>query len=207
MTLSLLDGFGIQYLQPTEDPWFSATMRPSDRITGEPDEDPDGIPMFLSDIPGAVVGCASQTYFCNPDLPAAVGCVDQYGQLLGADQETGSDVLSSIWPDEKEQTILRPIMSFLGTGVLPAVPTKPSLLAEQSLFSSFQVAALPVDQWQIEQENYFKAILAQMQFMMLDCAKGSWLGQGIFCGPEDHCQRGCHAQVCLTTPHDGGTIR
>jgi hypothetical protein len=195
VTLNLLDGFGIEYLQPTEDPWFSATMRPSDRRTGEPDKNPDGIPIFLSNFPGAVVGCASQTYFCNPDLPAAVGCVDQYRQLLGADQETESDVLPSIWPDEKEQTMLRPILSFLSTGVFSVVHTKPALLAEQSLFSSNQVTALPVDQWQVEQENYFKASLAHMQFMTLDFAKGSWPGEGTFCGPKDYCQRGCYSQV------------
>ncbi|KAH6614799.1 hypothetical protein C7974DRAFT_442811 [Boeremia exigua] len=201
VSLHLLDGFGIQHLQRTEDPWFSATMRPSDRIAGGSDEDLDGIPIFLSDIPGAVVGCASQAYFCNPDLPTDVGCVDQHTQRLGADQETESDVLPSIWPDEKDQTMIRPILSFLSTGLLFKLPTKPSLLARQSLVADAQVAALPVDQWQIEQENYFKASLALMQFTTLDFAKGSWMGGGRFCGSEDHCQRGCHSQAYAPLPN------
>ena len=198
MSLHLLDGFGISYLNRTEDPWFSATTCPSDRIGGASDKK-NGQPEFLSDIPGAVVGCASQIYFCNPDLPAAFGCVDLYRQLLGADQKTESDVLPSIWPDEKDQTMIRPILSFLSTGTsagaLSSMPTKPSLLARQSLLSNTQMAALPVDQWQIEQENYFNTSLALMQFMTLDFAKGTWWGEGRFCGPEDNCQRGCHSQV------------
>lgn len=174
-------------------------MSPSERIAGEPDKTSDGTPIYLSNIPGAVVGCASQTYFCNPNLPAAAGCVDQHAQILGADQ-TESDVLPSIWPNEKDQAMVRPILSFLSTGAFSDVPTKPSLLARQSLLFRTQVVALPVDQWQIEQENYFKASLAHMQFMMLDFAKGTWTGEGRFCGPDDRCQRGCYAQVHVPLP-------
>lgn len=175
-------------------------MRPSDRIVGESDEESPGNPLFLSDISGAVVGCASQIYLCNPDLPAAVGCVDQYLQLLGAYQKTESDVLSSIWANEKDQTMVRPILSFLSTGALSLMHTKPSLLARQSLVSFMQVAALPVDQWQIEQVNYLKANLAYMQFMTLEFAKGTWMGDDRFCGPEEHCQRGCYTQVLHRYP-------
>jgi hypothetical protein len=68
------------------------------------------------------------------------------------------------------------------------------------------VAALPVDQWQIEQDNYSKATLARMQFLTLDFAKGSWMGTswmgtGRFCGSEDHCERGCYSQVHAPLPH------
>ncbi|KAF3051693.1 hypothetical protein E8E11_011175 [Didymella keratinophila] len=165
VTLHLLDASKVVYAQSTQDPWFSATT---------PIQDDDGLgevlggvasQLYSSDAPANVLGCVTERFYCNPSLPSSVGCIDSFGYIRGSNRTyktNEEDAVPSIWPDAKEQSVMRSLLSTLSMGVtldsLHVIPTSPTLLARRTLFGNLQMEQLPLDQWKIEQEHLFKKI-------------------------------------------------
>ena len=193
----------ILYAQPTEDPWFSATTRVTDD-NGAPVKTSllgDMISeVYFSDFTGNVLGCATERLYCNPSLPSSASCIDSDGRLSNSTRSRKSDGISSLWPDPKEQSTFRSLLTTSSTAMelesKHLIPTLPTLLARNTLMKNTQIVLLPVDQWQIEQEYLFNSNLAQIQTTVVDHARGYWLGVGPFCRPGYACHRGCRSQVC-----------
>jgi hypothetical protein len=214
VTLHLLDAPGVLYAHSVEDPWLSATT-PTQDVFGEGDESftkgDIGSHLYYPDVPANVLGCTTERSYCNPSLPSSIGCIDSRGRLPNSDRDDDTHDVSSLWPDLRDSSFFRPLLGTLSMGTnldsLHVIPTEPTLLARRTLYASLQMAPLPSDQWQIEQEQSFKAGLAQIQSTVVDFAKGFWIGVSPFCKPGDTCYRGCHSQVRYEPSHNQRTIR
>lgn len=211
MSLHLLDASQVVYAQSTEDPWFSATTQiQDDEGLGEA---LGGVAsqLYFADAPANVLGCVTERFYCNPSLPSSVGCIDSFGYIRGLNRSyemDGADTIPLIWPDTKDQSVMRPFLTTLSMGVtldsMHVIPTSPTLLARRTLFGFIQMEQLPMDQWQIEQEHLFKVSLAQIQLMVIDFARGFWIGTGGFCELGNTCYKGCRSQVRFRlSPHYG----
>lgn len=83
----------------------------------------------------------------------------------------------------------------------------PSLLARNTILGNLQMALLPDDQWQLEQEYVFQANFAAVQTRLVDFARGFWLGSSELCHDGIECDRICSSQVrVLHTQTDSTNI-
>ncbi|KAF2115968.1 hypothetical protein BDV96DRAFT_646136 [Lophiotrema nucula] len=63
---------GLSYINPTDDPWFSAHTTPNDSTKGHIGT--QTVTLYNLDEPAGVMGCFSQFQFCNPSLPEPSRC-------------------------------------------------------------------------------------------------------------------------------------
>ncbi|KAH7084584.1 hypothetical protein FB567DRAFT_400442, partial [Paraphoma chrysanthemicola] len=194
-TLLFLMAKQIFYLNETADPWFAATRRFD-----------NGSALIAPDEPGAVLGCATERKYCNPKLPASVGCVNAFSNTLEQD-------FSKAWPDARDRMRLRAmsmiVHQFGSSDLAPFFTAKsvPNLLARQTLMPSallvdyptIQTRSLPSNQWQREIEYITQANLAALQHFIVDYARGLWLG-GELCDFSP-CQRLCYSQKIRSSAH------
>ncbi|KAF3035270.1 hypothetical protein E8E11_003585 [Didymella keratinophila] len=198
LSLLFLDASDIVYYNSTEDPWFSATTSAADSfLSWSKARRP-----FIADEPVGVMGCAVRRFYCNPALPEAATCVDGF-----AEYNKTQDTITKIWPDVREQSKMRAIISALtnrGVGYLDlhyAIPSVPTLLARNTVLGNLQTAPLPIDHWKDEREYLFQASLADMQSAVVEHARGLDLGQGIFCNNATSCYRSCKSQKIRSSSH------
>jgi len=112
-SLLFLDASDIVYYNSTEDSWFSATRSAADNSSSWS----KARCPFIADEPVGVMGCAVRRFYCNPALPEATTCVDGF-----AEYNQTQDAITQIWPDVREQSKMRAIISALsnrGVGLLP----------------------------------------------------------------------------------------
>jgi hypothetical protein len=71
VSLIFLDTDLVLYDHPTDDTWFSATTLVFDAIAKTPKVSPNAptYNQYFPDEPVGVLGCATQRFFCNPDMP------------------------------------------------------------------------------------------------------------------------------------------
>lgn len=183
----------IHYLNQTVDPWFSATTPDNTYVET----------LYTPDQPASVIGCVTERTWCNPDLPASIGCLKAFSSTIEQD-------IRKAWPEEDDRRWLRPlatIIESLGSGRIDAfyqARSVPNLLARQTLLpwipfvdtpAALQTKVLPSDQWQKEIEYVSQANLAAMQHFVVDYARGVWAGSEL-CN-RDLCQRLCYSQVSI----------
>jgi hypothetical protein len=199
VSLIFLDASGIMYGAKIEDPWFSAT-------TPTPIQPMDGFPVdqpyYIADKPASVLGCATQTLFCNPNLTNA-------SASTCTSLATGASIVD-LWSDEVERAQVYGVMAAL-TGLLAVHPDYfykapgTSLLASNTLMGPMQVEAIAADKWQKEIEYTFQASLASIQASLVETVRGSplVLKEGN-CQPQSACETLCHIQVsCISSQNLG----
>lgn len=184
-TLLFLLAPNVVYLNVTDDLWFSA-HKPV------PNNSTKSVPQFMADEPAAVIGCATSRLFCNPRLPATLGCWNAFSQ-------DSLNELQRVWPDPLDQISLLPLtmiihqLDAVDIGAIFRAKSVPTLLARTTLDDNLQRKHLLSKQWQLEMEYLSQAMLAAVQHYMVDYARGFWADPG-FCELIS-CQRLCHSQV------------
>lgn len=184
-------------MNKTSDPWFSATTLVNKTAMGVDNSTASisGRDLFRSDEPVGVMGCATYTTHCHPDLPLDKGCVSAYSSNM-------EDDLVRIWPRTSDQSTLRAYFSAMfpygagGIGAFFVLPSLPTMIARRTVLGNVQTSHLAKNHWQNEFESVFQASLAGLQAKVVDFARGYWSG-GSFCLKDEPCERLCHSQVCV----------
>jgi hypothetical protein len=165
--LIFLNAQSITFLEPVDDPWFSAHRKDIATFTTQGGR--IGKEVYLSDEPASAVGCTYQAQWCNPNLPADTGC-----EPLGPISD------SSKWnPELWSKDQLDMLDWFVGTSqqesfdpsiIINEIGT--SALTARYDLSAGRSTALPNNQWQIEMEHLVAAALASMQGTFVESASG-----------------------------------
>ncbi|KAH8586890.1 hypothetical protein B0O99DRAFT_695042 [Bisporella sp. PMI_857] len=189
VTLSFLDASDILTANETYDPWFSGTTLVKDTSLS-------GALSFYK--AAGVLGCVTQQFFCNLSLPQATRCIDIFaGNTTYA--------LSKTWSDAQDQSIIRPILATLETGVLEQMYSLrgvPSLLSRKTIVGNFQSLAIPNNMWQLERAYLYVVNLAFLQHAAVEYARGLWTGEANdYCGVDNECQRICYSQKVRSEKH------
>jgi hypothetical protein len=166
--LFFLTAHGVTYTNPVDDPWFSAhrkgpmfgnvvsnTWRPS----------------YLQDEPAAVLGCTMQMQFCNPNIADAVkrcgplaGMIDDSFPILDL-YSTASQKTSFQWAID----VIR-LGFFSISGIVDALGIS-ALVTRQGLSNNSQ-GPLPINQWQVEVEQWVSASLTSIQGSFVETGNG-----------------------------------
>lgn len=195
--LLFLDSSELFYQQQTIDPWFSATTRL--QLNGTYGQ----YSYYKADEPVGVLGCGTETWICNPNLPGADQCFD--GSALRFATNETLVALKRVWPDAKERSQIRAFFAAInimgdGTGaVLYSLPSVPAFLSRNTILGNLQTDKLPEDRWQAELTQIFKTSLAIVQHILVEHARGMWLGYNTACYEGADCKRLCHSQVSDST--------
>jgi hypothetical protein len=189
--LLFLDSSELYYQRPTKDPWFSATTVVHPR---------NGTLFYYeADQPVGILGCATQTRICNPKISTGDQCFD--GSTFRFVGNETREALIRLWPNDKERSEIRAFFTALnrmgdGTGaVFYSLPSIPTFISRNSVLGNIQTETLPEDRWQAELEQIFRASLATVQHMLVEHARGMWLGYDGACYADNVCSRLCHSQV------------
>lgn len=200
VTLLFLESVNVKYYAKVPDPWFSAEV---------PKEIPAwvglGLPnntYYAADEIAGVLGCTSNMFICNPNLPDQDHCWDPYANSTTL-------IESKIFPDAGDQAFINAyqqyfMQMFSGTVHTPSayymIKGLPSLLTRFTLTGLMQPARIPSTRWQEEMEYMFQTNLAATQARMVEHASGSQSGtREAFadCGATYECHRLCYSQVPL----------
>ncbi|KAJ8112333.1 hypothetical protein OPT61_g5273 [Boeremia exigua] len=195
-TMLFLHSSSVNYMNRTDDPWFSATNLQDNGMYG-------------SDETVSVVGCTTEREYCNLLRLPSEGCVQVY-QDYGKQEAD----FNASWPDPEDRKYLRPIAMTLhqfgaeSIGAFFGARNVPNLLARQTLrlppvtyqpTYANQTKPLPSYQWQEEILYLSQANFAAIQHSLVDYARGSWLG-GDLCD-RGHCERLCYSQRIRSSRH------
>lgn len=164
VSLIFLSANGIRYTRAVDDKWYSAHQTNNNTFLVSGDSSQQHY--YLSDEPASVLGCKEQYQSCNPTLPPEKGC----SPLGGINSIT---FIKQPPSTRREYALYWGIILTLISLVLDALRSS-ALIAKFSLQKSIQ-ASLPVDQWQLEVENWNSITLASFQ--------GFAIGDAV--GPED----------------------
>jgi hypothetical protein len=168
VTLYFLSSNDVVYADPITDPWYSATTEIGN-ITAYEFEGTTAV--YGRDDPVRVLGCTQSYQFCNPNLPNA-SCTPLSGLLPALDQG------SRLWQVDEQRQMFNWISWAIWNmthdiGSIVSTLDTFSLLSWDSLTGGFQVP-LPSNQWELETENWFKIMLADLQAGILDLSAGPW---------------------------------
>lgn len=162
-----LTAHGIMYTQPVDDPWFSAhRLGPKyGNIRNN-----ESFPSYLQDEPLAVMGCAMQMQFCNPNLPEERRCEPLRGTI------DDSYPVTDLYATQSQKTsfqwaidIIR--LSFFSiSGIVESLGIS-SIIARQGLGNNYQ-GPLPTNQWQREVEYWAGASLTSLQGAFVEAGNG-----------------------------------
>ncbi|KAF2491600.1 hypothetical protein BU16DRAFT_468495 [Lophium mytilinum] len=193
LSLLFLESSGILYMDKTDDPWFAATTLGT--MNADIREENPGLDQyFVANEPAGVLGCATQRFYCNPELQDGKRCVISL-------EQSNLDLLSELWPDEKEQAILGGTIApiHVGTSAYPETfyvgAGLPVLLTRFTLLGPWQTNPIPSNRWQQEMEHSFQATLASLQSSLVEDAMGDMLVGGDICTEsEPRCIKKCKTQ-------------
>lgn len=172
VNLLFLSANDIKFLNPVEDPWYSAQI-PKGNFTGTYmiGEELNGVvPIWARDSPVRPLGCVERYQFCNPNHPANSSCTS-LGGIFQVSQEA-----SQLYQDEaqlKHVSWSLSAISDMAAGVADLVATlgAMALQSRNGLHSGLQ-ATLSDNQWELEVESFFKVTMADLQRSILEQATG-----------------------------------
>jgi hypothetical protein len=121
------------------------------------------------------MGCIEQHRLCNPTV--ADGCTP-YRPYLTLQDVPGLLTTINFNPTqlaaaERISTAIYPSLTFNSVVNRRGA----ALLASHTMSDLLQTAALPVDQWRIEVDNWFAVSLAKLQQAILNSPRGLWILQ------------------------------
>jgi hypothetical protein len=192
-SLLFLESSGVLYINRTEDPWFAATTAGTMNVAIQ--EAVSGLQEFhVANEPAGVLGCATQRFYCNPELPEDKRCVNILGPYdLG--------LLSKLWPNEADQAILRGTIApiHIDAASHPEVfylaSSLPTLLTRFTLLGPWQTDTIPSNKWQQEMEYIFQGTLTSLQSSLVEDAMGDLLAGGDICTKtRERCIKKCYSQ-------------
>ncbi|KAF2004093.1 hypothetical protein P154DRAFT_572543 [Amniculicola lignicola CBS 123094] len=155
LNLFFLDSTNVYHFFDTPDLWFGNSTRVNMELNGT-----------FASVAVGVLACRSEYMLCNEAQRDESRCINIVDNVS---EEHNLSVLSSIWPNENDQAILRGILAVLSSEwyaqmeAFYRISGLPSLLASRTLKSGTQSSQLPENHWQKELEYTFQAELASLQ--------------------------------------------
>ena len=158
----------MQYLNPVDDPWFSAHVPYNTRY----DEDFE-VPTYVADRLVSPLGCTTSHQFCNPNLPLGEACTPLDGWNQTLQSPTTQPELS--FNDRQFATYLRLMEAAYAASLDQVVISLDQriLLAAQEAAKDTTIA-LPPDQWKEEVLQLNSIMLAYIQSLMVSYVTGPW---------------------------------
>lgn len=170
VTLAFLSANSIPFVDPVDDPWYSAHSNPFQATVnasafGDHSESEATGTAYFRDRPVSVLACTEQYQLCAPNsrpectpLTGIALLGEAMGDLsLSNAQAATADVLYG-----STYANLYAVISLLGTS---------SLLARNSKSASIQ-GSLPSNQWTLEVQSWNQIVLADLQRLVLEYATG-----------------------------------
>jgi len=159
--LIYLTSRNIQYMNMTDDPWFSAHSSASNRSW---DVLPGGRNVFYADEAAPALGCVAQYEACFPD-----GSCSSLSSI--------SDTLDAMASSENYKDLANWIGQGSGLATYAGLQAPVKVLGGAFLGAKYSLGAgtqipLPSNQWQSEVERLFQITLAEMQISFVDTATG-----------------------------------
>ena len=151
------------YLNPIDDPWFSAHVKTY--------EGTSTVPVYVADRPVSPLGCTTSHQFCNPTLPLEQACTPLNGWNQTIQSPTA--VPDLFFNDRQSFTYLR----LMETAYAASLDQVVSAL-DQSILLAAQEAAkdlsitLPSDWWKEEVIQLNSIMLAYIQSRMITYVTG-----------------------------------
>lgn len=196
VALFFLSANDIIFMEASDDPWYTATI-----IAKESDStgfsDNTTFRIYVHDEPARVVGCASRYQFCNKSGKSCTALLGYYSAVAAAD---------ALWQIDGQRNLFDAFLNNVVNRIsdlnsIVSVAGIASLKARDSLSNGVQ-GSLPNNQWQLEVENWYGAILADHQRLTVEYATGpseSALLQ-ILKRPQTEGERQlCHSVVSIST--------
>lgn len=154
------------YLNPVDDPWFSAHVPDNDSI-------PYTVPTYVADRLVSPLGCTTSHQFCNPTLPIGQACTPFKGwnQTL----QTPSGVPDLSFNDRQVATYFRLMETAYAASLDQVVSAldQSILLAAQAAAKDLSISLSP-DWWKEEVLQLNSIMLAYIQSRMLSYVTGSF---------------------------------
>lgn len=159
--LFFLSGNGVLFIDACHDPWYSATTI---------FESPNNETYYVSDELVGVLGCVSRYQFCNADPKSGKSCTPLAGYRIAV------AATEALWQIHDHRSLLdvwlEDVMIFaVDVHNIVSVAGIASLKARDTLSGGLQGPLLN-NQWQVEVENWYGAILAGFQKRTVDYATG-----------------------------------
>ncbi|KAL9088457.1 MAG: hypothetical protein Q9165_006181 [Trypethelium subeluteriae] len=175
--LFFLSANRLLFLQPVDDPWYSAHRGPIDYTLTSDGTQGNVVSFWFADNPANVLGCTSQVQFCNPDaVPKGCSPLMSFSDLT-LPLLTGAGNSSIIPYLEEPQaqaftTFVKITVSYGSTinditGTLGAT----ALTAPRTMTSLGQ-GPVAFNQWQSDVEYWFTTQLAGYQRAVVEAASG-----------------------------------
>lgn len=167
--LFFLSSDGITFVEPVDDPWFSA-HRQGPREGNVMHNRTR--PTYLQDEPVGVLGCTFQMQYCNPNIRE--GDPGRCTPLAGYVDDRFD--ITSLYKDDHQKTKFRWAVDvfqlgfFSISGIVDAMGVS-ALVARQGLAANSQ-SPLPSNQWQREVQHWVGASLASIQGSFVEMANG-----------------------------------
>lgn len=167
ITVVFLSANDIEFVEPTDDSWYSAHRPAPQRSSAE---GVHNVKTYVRDDPVRVLGCSSQYQYCNPNLAPDESCTPLQGivpvQTLAKD----------LWQTEEQRALFNWSSSAILYEAI-GIPEVINQLGVSALTSRHKLAVgrqglLPNNQWQLEVEHWFTTILAAAQRAMVEVATG-----------------------------------
>jgi hypothetical protein len=155
------------YTEPSDDLWFPAHLNVSVFLSEV------GSPISVSnyyapDAPISVMACTEQYQFCNPSAPSnSPSCTSLQSSNQMSDDTFGE--IAQIFTNKHQQIILN-MVDLVQSSISPVIEEAP-LLANALAKEIFSLPLAP-NQWNLEVQNWFRIVLANMQFAGLYFATG-----------------------------------
>lgn len=170
LLLVFLSARGMYYVQPVDDPWFSAHVGDARGQLSGPALSENHFKGYLQDEPASPLGCALQAQVCNPNLSEDKKC-----QPLRGGFENFSNSID-LWPDAVSKAVLSWIFNIIKARHVPISEVLssegPSVLSARFSQAGDSPVRLPADQWKRELAYWMKASMASLQGIFVEAAIG-----------------------------------
>ncbi|PHH78897.1 hypothetical protein CDD82_2769 [Ophiocordyceps australis] len=171
--LFFLMGGGVQFIKPTADPWYRATI-PIPGTEYNSDNSNSSSMAYRPEDAASPLGCLKQYQFCNAfnrcGLLAGYHDAKDSAQLLfdSLDPRHGDAAKTEYSPFDWFRLIF-----FSGTVVLETIVYRGKSLQSQQMFMGDFVGSLPDNQWQHDVTHWWNTALAAIQDVFVLVVSGS----------------------------------
>lgn len=177
--LVFLSGNGIEFLKPTTDPWYRATVKSGHAYFHFENETTD---LYRPEVAASPLGCVQQSQFCNPSLPQETRCgplASHYDSMLGSAAQfnlTEEEINSPEFPSHRTGSRFAWLTMQLQFAVVPFEVILSTLgaraLESQNYLEFGLMGELPENQWQRDISQLFSIYLSSIQTGVVSAALG-----------------------------------
>ncbi|KAH8894585.1 hypothetical protein GQ53DRAFT_820955 [Thozetella sp. PMI_491] len=178
LLLVFLSGYGVDFLEPTEDEWYRANT-PGPNLSHNDNE--GSIPSWIPEDAASPMACLQQYQFCNTALPSGEACArlesstDAAIEALALFNTTYDELISNSAVNElaSQFSWYTWVLTFSNYGIYSYLQEfgANSLDSRSGLAQGVQLP-MPVNQWQLDVTHWWATMLAGLQAAWVQAARG-----------------------------------